>query len=306
MIKSMTGYGRAHRKLSGIGTVDIALRTINGRFLESRFHLPRELSVLEPQLREKLSASISRGTVDVSITISNRVPLKNAEVVVNMELAKAWLKSTRRLATDLQFRDGPQFQDLLRNPEVFSVRAREELTETELKGVLVLYQEAIKGLVSERVREGKALGAELARLLKEMESLISQMEKMRELASQDTADRLRERLNKIIAGFNPSGQMPSAEASAVSEQKLLQEVAVLHDRSDITEELTRLKEHVRNYRKLLSDPNAPGKKLDFYAQELLREVNTIGSKSHHAKLTQLVVETKATIEKIREQVQNVE
>jgi len=177
---------------------------------------------------------------------------------------------------------------------VLQVEEREEVSEAEKEAVFKLVSEAMMACDRERRREGQALEAELQRLCARLEDLVGRMEALKAEANADLERRYRERLQKL--GFE----------GRVDDQRIAQEIVIQLDRADISEEMVRLREHVKAYRELLKSQEPQGKKLDFYAQELLREVNTIGSKSHIAKLTSLVVDAKTVVEKIREQVQNAE
>jgi uncharacterized protein (TIGR00255 family) len=297
-MKSMTGYGRSSSRLASEKKseasveLDISLKSVNGRYLEIRLHVPREYAALESEFKSLIGAKFSRGTVDVYI---NRLSsAASSEIKVNVELARKWLESYRKLGSSLKLSADPSLEMISRVPDVLSIEAHVEPTEAEKRLVKKLLQETVSACDLERSREGKALETELQSLLKKLETLADQMQDMRKHANDELEKRYRDRLQKL--GF----------AGVVDDQRVAQEIVMQIDRSDISEEQTRLREHLKAYRQLFKSKEPQGKKLDFYAQELLREVNTIGSKSHIAKLTGLVVDAKTLVEKIREQVQNVE
>ena len=297
----MTGFGRSSSRVTSEKKsasaaqsveLDISLKSVNGRYLEIRLHSPREYAALESEFKSLISAKFSRGTVDVYI---NRVSsAADSEIKVNVDLARKWLESYRKLGSSLKLDVDPSLEMISRVPDVLSIEERAEPTEAEKRLVKKLMQETVAACDIERLREGKALETELQNLLKKLESLADQMQDMRTEANDELEKRYRDRLAKL--GFT----------GAVDDQRVAQEIVMQLDRSDISEEQTRLREHLKAYRQLFKSKEPQGKKLDFYAQELLREVNTIGSKSHIAKLTGLVVDAKTLVEKIREQVQNVE
>lgn len=310
-MKSMTGFGRSsNRSVAHVGArsakagksaaraigveLDVSLRSVNGRYLEIRFHLPREYAGLESELKALIAETFARGTIDLYINRERAPGSGAAEVKVNTELARQWLKSYRQLGKDLKLEAEPTLELLTRIPEVLHVEEHAEASDAEKKLVLQLVKQAVESCDKERQREGKALESELNSHCARLEDLAVRMEALKEEARSELERRFKDRLQKL--GFE----------GKVDDQRLAQEIVIQLDRTDVSEELARLKEHLKAYRQLLKSPEPQGKKLDFYAQELLREVNTIGSKSHIAKLTGLVVEAKTLVEKIREQVQNAE
>ncbi|MEK7358399.1 MAG: DUF1732 domain-containing protein, partial [Bdellovibrionota bacterium] len=185
-----------------------------------------------------------------------------------------------------------------RVPDVMIVTENSDITDDEKKLARSLVEDAAEACDSERRREGDALKTELESLCAKLEGISKQMETLKVDANAELESRYRDRVKEAIDKFELGRD--------VDEQRIAQEIVIQLDRADVSEELQRLKEHLKAYRQLLKSGEPQGKKLDFYAQELLREVNTIGSKSHIAKLTSLVVEAKTYVERIREQVQNAE
>ena len=274
--------------------LDIAIRAVNGRYLELRFHLPREYSSFENEMKALISQTFSRGTLDIYINRVRSTGPSQIDVKVNTELARRWIDSFQKLGRDLNLSGQPTLEQVIRVPEVLQVDQKPEITEAEKAEVLALLTRVVAAADHERSREGHALSVELTQLCDKLEVLSAQVETFKAEANSELEKRFRDRLAKL--GFE----------GKVDDQRLAQEIVMQIDRSDVSEEITRLREHLKAYRQLLQSSEPQGKKLDFYAQELLREVNTIGSKSHIAKLTGLVVEAKTLVEKIREQVQNVE
>ena len=300
-MKSMTGFGRATLPVTGRTSaagketpceLDVTLRAVNGRYFEARLHAPREYAEIESELKKQINARIARGTVD--LYVHRRGSVAGAKAVARVDLAKSWLKEVGSLAKAVGLKEKPSLEMLLKNLAVVQIDESSVLTDAEKKAVFKAVALATERCDQERLREGAALAADLAGLVQELEGSVDSMERLREAADLSLARKYRERLQKL--GFEGS----------VEPQRLAQEIALILERGDVSEEVARLREHLVAYRKLLGAAGAQGKKLDFYAQELLREANTIGSKSHAPKLTEAVVGAKALIERIREQVQNAE
>lgn len=297
----MTGFGRVSNRTkrdlqTGQAEIDVSVRAVNGRFLEMRFHLPREYAGLEADFKSLLTKTFSRGTID--IYVNRTAPLGHATVEVNAELAKEWLNAHKILSQATALKGEASLEWLTRAPDVLTVKQSDALTEEEANEAKALVAAAAKACDQERVREGQALVQELEKHCLALEKLAGEIEGLKAEANSELEKRYRERLANGLQKFGAPGH--------VDEQRLAQEIVIQLDRADISEEIQRLTEHIKAYRALLKHPEPQGKKLDFYAQELLREVNTIGSKSHIAKLTSLVVEAKTLVERIREQVQNCE
>ena len=274
----------------------MALRAVNGRYLEVRFHLPREYAGLEAEFKTTLSKTFSRGTLDVYV--NRRAVAERAEVSVNAPLAKEWLQAYARLGKELGIASSASLEMISRVPDVIQVTENSEIDDAEKVLARELLAQASAACDGERVREGKALQTELEQLCARLESISQQIETLKSEANLELEKRYRDRLKEALARSGVGGEIDG--------QRLAQEVVMQLDRADVSEEIQRLKEHIKAYRELLKSSEPQGKKLDFYAQELLREVNTIGSKSHIAKLTSLVVDAKTLVERIREQVQNAE
>jgi uncharacterized protein (TIGR00255 family) len=292
----------AHSTVVAGVSLDISIKAVNGRYFDVRFHIPREYASLESEFKSLLSRTFSRGTLDVYINRS-RASLAPS-IGINFELAETWVQSYRALGKALKLKPKaePTLEMLSRIPEIFQLEDRVEVTEFEKQQVLDLLNEAALACNQERAREGRALQTELAALCEKLDGLVNDAESLKAEANTELDRRLRERLEDRFPDWL---KKPGFEGK-VDDQRIAQEVVIYLDKADITEELTRLREHIKAYKQLLASDQSQGKKLDFYAQELLREVNTIGSKSHFAKLTSLVVDAKTLVERIREQVQNIE
>ncbi|MBX3040778.1 MAG: YicC family protein [Bdellovibrionaceae bacterium] len=292
-MKSMTGFGTDRAQTADV-TIEVSLRTVNGRFLEPRFHLPREFMPFESDLRKILTEKIKRGTVDVFINRRVRTQKKN-KLAVNKDLARQYVDAYRSLGRDLKLPSDLHLEVIARLPEIIKIEETQEPDPKEKTLLLKTFKGAVEACVKERMREGKALKNDLGKLLASLEKRITEIMGLREEANAQLQERFETRL---ASRMKNGGEMDP--------QRVLQEIVLQLDKADINEELQRLAEHTKNYRQMLQVPDPEGKKLDFYTQELLREVNTIGSKSQVAKITHSVVEAKTLIERLREQVQNVE
>lgn len=288
----MTGFGQAHVD-SKTQRLDVHARSVNGRFLEIRLNLPREFWSLEPRLRRHIEKNFHRGTIEIHVHRSSGGGIPR--LILAEALAEQFLNQGQRLAKRLKISAELGLKDLLRLPEVVRlVGGVTRVSQAELRACERAVLTACQQLLVERSREGKSLGRELTRLVLKLKAGVSAMQKIHSGA-----------LQELMAKFRSKVRSQQPELSA---ERLAQEVAFLIEKADIREELVRLHEHLDSFSSMLnsSSPSGLGKKSEFYVQELLREVNTIGSKSQSAKLTAQVVETKMFVEQLREQVQNLE
>jgi uncharacterized protein (TIGR00255 family) len=295
-IHSMTGYGRG----SSAGQrfrVTAELRSVNGRFLEIRPKMPRSLSFLEPKARALVEVFLKRGVIDVAILVQ---PVEGAvESNLNLALAKSYLEMANQVAAATGVPSGLQAIDLLRVPGVVSAEDPTTFEKDPEIGSLVevSLKEALQQLLSMRAAEGAKLASVISRELEELRSRREWIYGHREEINEKYLAKIRGRMKDW-----------AAKTQGLDETRLAQEVAFYLDRSDVTEELDRLASHLAQCQDALSqaDTKSVGKRLEFLTQELGREVNTIGAKSDHLPITQAVLEMKLVLEKIREQVQNLE
>jgi uncharacterized protein (TIGR00255 family) len=281
--------------MTGFGQVgDLSLRTVNGRFLEIRLHTPREWGELEAEIRARVQSQVARGTLDLYVNRGKTGSIAPAHFEVNIEAAQRYLAAAKELARKTKVQGEVSLAQLLQVPEVLRSVHEETLSAEKKRQILKQLDQALAKLDLERRREGESIRRELKSLLQSLRGVLKKVAMMAESSPEDLRARLKARLERV-----------GAEAG-VDEQRFHQELAILIDRGDIREEIARLQEHIKAYAALLDQKDAVGKSLDFYAQELLREVNTIGSKTQNAELTRQVVLAKSIVEKIREQVQNVE
>ncbi|MBC7371123.1 MAG: YicC family protein [Bdellovibrionaceae bacterium] len=292
-MRSMTGYGTSKSTQKDL-SIEVSIRAVNGRFLDTRFHLPREFIPFEAELKKLLGEKILRGTVDVFVSRKNKASYETAEVRVNEVLAKKYHQAFLKISKATKLDTPIHLEVLARMPDVIQLEESSEVSPGEEKLLKTVFAKACADCVKERDREGTYLQKELEKLVRELEKHISVISSLRELANKQLQERFETKVGARMKG------------TEVDQGRLAQEIVIQLEKADINEELVRLTEHLKNYKDLLKSAHAEGKKLDFYTQELLREVNTVGSKSQIAKITQSVVEAKTVIERLREQVQNIE
>ncbi len=296
-MKSMTGYG-LFRGQTAVVSIEISIRSVNGRFLENRFHLPKAFYGYESELKKKLSELIKRGTVDVYISRKVKSQTFAGKININTKLASEYLKSFRKLARDLQLKEEVRFEMIARQPDIIQFEEPENINVSEAQMLKKTFDAALKKLDIERVREGQALKKDLVKNIKELQKLTVKISKLRDEANKA----LQEKYEAKIRARIPK----DLNVQNIDPQRITQEIVIQLEKADINEEIVRLNEHLKNFEKLIELPVVEGKKLDFYTQELLREVNTIGSKSQVSGITESVVDSKTLIERLREQVQNIE
>ena len=248
----MTGFGRTMSRKPNQVELEVSIRAVNGRYLEIRLHLPREYAGMESDLKAVIGKRFSRGTLDVYVNRGKSDTI--AAIAVNTELAKKWLEGYQKLGKALKLKAEPSLELLTRVPDVMKIEDRSEANDAEKKLLKKLVADAAEACDQERIREGKALTADLQGLCLNLEKLSESMFTMRAEANAELDKRLRDRLQKL--GFK----------GLVDDHRIAQEVMMQLDRADISEELTRLREHVKAYRQLLKSDQPEGKKLDFYAK----------------------------------------
>lgn len=291
-MRSMTGFGQASWEGGG-RRLSVEIRGVNQRFLDVRFSLPRNCQAWEQDLRREVQGRIGRGKVEITISRSGPGAAEYT-VECNERLARELVDSFRRLCARVGLEERFDARVLLTRPEIMRVVERRDAGESDLPRVRQLLRRALRMFEAARRREGRALAADMRRRLRRLRALRAAMERRSRRLTAETAARLKERVGALLEG------------AAVSEERLLQEVALLAERADVTEELVRLASHLESFEALLREEGPVGKRLDFLLQEMHREVNTIASKTPALEITQLTLEARADIEKLREQVQNVE
>lgn len=287
----MTGFGKATVENKNF-SLDVMIKTVNGRFLDIKIHSPKVYSFIEIEIRKQVSQKIWRGHVEIYI---NRKSFQSPNKVhFNQPLAQKWMDGFNQVSSKLKLAKLTDPSVLLQVPDFFNVDDNLSVSPKEKQALLQSLNKSLEACLQLRKKEGQSLHKDLSSHIKALDSQLSQIKKLRTEVIKELSVKFEKRLEKLNSEVE------------WDEQRLAQEVAFQLDKTDISEEIQRLETHVKAIKQLIKMSEPIGKKLDFYAQELLREVNTIGSKSHNAKLTQVVVECKSIIEKYREQVQNIE
>ena len=292
-MQSMTGYGRAFVEIEG-RQMTVEAKSVNHRFLDISFKMPRNLMFLEDTARKIIGSRLSRGHLDVFVTYRN-LRTDARTVQVDETLFSAYVNALCQLrgAVGPDLRDDRTLMGIAHMPDVMTVTEAEE-DQDAVKALLSrALQEALDQLCAMRAREGEAIRADLSGRVDAIEGLTAAVE---------------ERYPQTVAAYTQrlKTAMEELVGSGVDETRLMMEVAVMADRSAIAEETVRLRSHIEQLRRALDAAEPIGRRIDFIVQELNREVNTISSKSQDIPITQLTVDMKAEIEKLREQVQNVE
>jgi uncharacterized protein (TIGR00255 family) len=290
-VRSMTGYGRGQSAKGG-QLITAEIKTVNHRFLDLSIRLPRSLSALEIPLRKRLSAFFDRGSVTLTIT-QDAGGAQAALVSANLPLAHEYFEAAQQVARAVNLKGDMKLSTLLTLPEVLTLVPLEAEPEAMMEAVDEALDAACQAALADRRREGEQLRAILSEHLKTLEEAVFAL---REEAQHQPAQAY-EKLMKRLSG------MPEITTDA---QRLAQEVALFADRCDITEEITRLIAHCQQMKSLIEGASPVGREMDFLAQEMHREANTICSKSASLAVTRLGLGCKAAAEKLREQIQNVE
>jgi uncharacterized protein (TIGR00255 family) len=292
----MTGFGRAAGALSERFFVAVTAKSVNHRFLEVSVRLPEFFWELEPGLRAIASETFSRGKLDVSVRVT-RTQQPEYNVRINTQIANTIVPQLRLLSEELGLGSTFAGSDLMRVPDLLQVEPIEsEIREEERDALSAIVRQAFAQMIAMRKKEGESL----------QNDITSRMRSIRDLQVRLAGHRDEIRA-ELLASFQQRVAEIAAQAGVqVSEERIAQEVVMQAERGDIAEELTRLTHHVEQTESAIGGKDPAGKKLDFLSQEMLREINTMGSKSRSSAIRTLVVELKTEVERIREQVQNVE
>lgn len=292
MINSMTGYGRAQILLDGKDIL-VEIKSVNHRFFEFSLRAPRSMGYLEEPLKKLTASRVARGKVEMSVTVvSAQEP--PVSVKVNRQLAGQYVEALRGLARELGLGEDLCASHLLRIGDLFTLEKVPEDEETIARDVETVAREALESFCSMRGYEGRRLAGDLEEKLRILEQQVEQVERLSPATVEAYRARLTAKLKEVL------------EDRGLDEQRIITEAAIFADRIAVDEETVRLYSHAAQFGSLLGSSEAAGRKLDFLVQEMNREINTIGSKAQDLEITNLVVEMKSLLEKIREQVQNVE
>ena len=292
MIKSMTGYGGAKGEVKSIA-VTAELKSVNNRYLDVSVRLPKSCLFAEEAVRTAVAGVISRGKVDVFITVDTS-QAEQAVIRVNDNLASAYLKAVRDTADKYGLDGDISALSLVRFPEVLSADKTDADRDVLVEAITAVLTQALAEFDAMRAREGRKLAEDIGGKLTNLESMVTAVEKRSPETVAEYREKLLARMREVLAD------------AAVDEGRILQEAAIYADKVAVDEETVRLRSHIAQFRMLLEGGSPVGRKLDFLTQEMNREANTTGSKCADSDIARTVIDMKAELEKIREQIQNIE
>lgn len=292
MIRSMTGFGREHRVIGGREYL-VEIRSVNSRYYEFNAKLPRQYMYLEEKLKSLVKEKISRGKVEVSLSVYN-IQGKETAVTVNELVVENYLNAMRETAEKFGLKDDLTLSSIFRMSDAFNV-VRADVDEEEIwSAVKETAEEALAKFVAMRETEGEKMKADILSKLSNIEAMIEKVCEYSPETVKAYRERLTAKMNEIL------------ENKQIDEQRILLEAGIFAEKVAVDEETVRLKSHFAQFRSMMETEELVGRKLDFLVQELNRETNTIGSKAQDLRITKIVVDVKSEIEKIREQIQNIE
>ena len=292
MIKSMTGFGSAKGTVEGI-EVTVELKSVNNRYLDTSVRLPRSFMFAEETIKSAVQSHISRGKVDVFVTI-NTAMTDDMAVVVNEPLLKGYIDAIKHISEEYELPSDMTAMTVSRFPDVLSVEKRELDADAVAAGIREIAEQALNDFDSMRLREGEKLRDDVLSKLDTINGLVSTVEENAPKTVAEYRERLLQKLNDVIG------------TAGIDESRILTEAAIFADKVAVDEETVRLRSHMSQLKTMINGSSPTGRKIDFLIQEFNREANTIGSKCQNADIAHVVVDLKSEIEKIREQIQNIE
>ena len=292
MVKSMTGYGRAEETIRGC-TITVELRSVNNRYLDCNIRLPRLYLFAEDGIKSRVQNTISRGKVDVFVTL-DYAEKEEVKVTVNRPVADGYYGALKQLAQSYQLSEDISVSLLSRFPDVLLAEKAEEDTEQRAQDIYSVLDRALADFDEMRTKEGSRLRDDILSRAAAIEDMVTFVEERSPQTVSEYRAKLEARMQEVL------------QNTQIDESRLLTEAAIFADKVAVAEETVRLRSHIAQLREMLSKGGATGRKLDFLIQEFNREANTIGSKCGDIQIARQVVDIKAEIEKIREQVQNIE
>lgn len=292
MLNSMTGYGRQKAETQQ-REISVEIKSVNHRYLDFNIKVPRIYSFLEEAVKSTLTGGISRGKVDVYVSVRTKDG-KDAKVSPNLGLAEEYIRALVQLRDRFQLNDDVTVMKVAQLPEVLAVDKDEPDAELVKGEVLQVVRQTLAEYNAMRGQEGARLCQDIALRADLIEELVAQVEQRSPICAEEYRQKISARMQELLG------------ESEITEQRILSEAAVFSDKISVTEEIVRLRSHLSQLRAMIAGSDAVGRKLDFLVQEMNREANTIGSKANDYEIAQKVIDLKAEIEKIREQVQNLE
>lgn len=292
MLKSMTGYGRTQKILNGRDIL-VEIRSVNHRYYEYSSRVPRTYSYIDEKLKALLKQKVSRGKVEINVSINN-IEGRDSEIAINKGVAEGYVNALRSVAEELGLNDDITLSKLIKLPDIFNVQKTPDDEEQVWSDVADVAGEALEKFIEMREKEGEKLRADVLEKTAFILKMVGKVEKLSPKTTENYRNRLYQKLSEILDGKD------------IDNQRIVTEAAVFAEKIAVDEETVRLRSHISQLVDLLDSGDAIGRKLDFIIQEMNREVNTIGSKAQDLNITRLVVDMKAELEKIREQIQNIE
>ena len=293
MVSSMTGYGRATQS-NHTHTVTVELKSVNHRYLEITFNHPRQLLYLEDDMKRVIKNVVQRGSITIFITIAGE-PLSETRMTVNWELLDQFISNANSIAHRYTLNSDLNISDIFQFSDVFEVKEQPKEDQEVDALILSALEEAVGNLQAMRLKEGLHLKEDLLSKLSEVEKNLQIIRDFTPVVVEEYRKRIEHRVRDFLSG-----------RADIDDERLLNEVAVFSDKANIDEELTRLVSHTQQFKAFLEESGPIGRKIDFLIQEMNREINTIGSKANDIHIARKVVEIKSELEKMREQVQNIE
>jgi len=292
LIKSMTGFGKGEIKFPG-GQIVVEIKTVNHKFFDASLKLPEAIAPFEDRIKEMLQKKINRGKVNVNIIYENNGS-KDEVIAINRKLAKSYYAGIVGLKKALGLKEPVGLKELISLPGVINYAATQESLTVLWPKIEKALSAALASLITDREKEGKALHKDFIKRTAAMEKMLAEIKSSSHLSIKEYRERFEKKVRLLTSGHE------------IDKGRLEMEVAIFAKNIDISEEITRLKNHLANFKRTLGVNGEAGKKIDFIAQELHREINTIGSKASDFKISRNVIEVKSEIEKIREQAKNIE
>ena len=292
MIKSMTGFGRGHKVLNG-RDITVEIRSVNHRYYEFSSRLPRSLNYVEERLKSLLQGRISRGKVEVSVLLNN-VEAADEKITINRDVVREYIEALRSVKGEFGLTDDLALSNVLRIPDAFTVVKTETDEEQLWEDIKSTAEEALEHFISMRENEGARMKQDVLSRLAQIEEWVGVVETRSPQVVEDYRKRLYDKMCEVLSSSN------------IDENRILLEAGIFSEKTAVDEETVRLRSHIAQFRSMLESGEPVGRKLDFLVQEMNRETNTIGSKVQDIEVTRIVVDQKSEIEKIREQIQNIE
>ena len=292
MLKSMTGFGRAVEEIDGY-VITVEIKSVNHRYFDFSSRIPRQYGFLDDKLKSYINSKVSRGKVECYVSVE-ALDTEDAAVVINKTLASAYVKALKELAEEYSLKEDFGTAFVSRLPDVFVLKKADEDEEKIWQLVKSVTDEAIEKFIQMRAVEGAKMKEDVASRAEYILDCVSFIEERSPQTVKEYNDKLVERVHEIIGDVS------------LDEQRIIQEVAVYADKVAVAEETVRLRSHIAQLKTFLESEEPIGRKMDFLVQEINRETNTIGSKANDVDIARKVVDIKAEVEKIREQIQNIE